>query len=36
MSRVSMLKIGFDTKEQMLNSSLVALQQGADVLENLV
>jgi hypothetical protein len=34
-SRVPMLKIGFDTKEQMTDSSPVALQQGADVVENL-
>src|SRR5262245_30415992 len=34
-SRVSLLKIGFDTSDEITNSSLVAVQQGADVVENL-
>jgi integrase len=34
-SRVSALKIGFDTEEQITDSSLVAFQQSGDVVKNL-
>ena len=35
MSRVLKFKIGFDTKEQIADSSLVRIAAGADVVENL-